>query len=260
MSPSKPKSPQAPVQASTTPPAAAQPAPTDVTAGLTLNEQVGHYIEMWKKSVEVQQHFNDIEWRIRGLALTVATFAFGAGGVAAKDGTQIGPISLGALVVVLGLVLWYGFYFVDQSWYHPLLKAAVAHGTVIEDEIKKSLPQAGMTATITARSPQETGKVVRILSGKKSMHSDDKLKWFYQTGAAAFVVAAIVLQGAAFLGPDVDPVQRIDVKLLPGASVATTVPRLPVAPGSTPGGQLSKSPVASPPAVTLPSAGATHSP
>jgi len=92
---------------------------------LTQDQQVGHYIDMWKQSVEVQMHFNDIEWRIRGLALTVATFALGAAGVAAKDGTRVGAVSLGSLVLAIGLLLWYAFYFVDRFWYHPLLKAAV---------------------------------------------------------------------------------------------------------------------------------------
>ena len=42
--------------------------------GLTEDQRVGHYIEMWKQATQVNQHFNEIEWRIRGLALTVATF------------------------------------------------------------------------------------------------------------------------------------------------------------------------------------------
>lgn len=36
-----------------------------MTDNLTAHERVGHYIEMWKQTVTVQQHFNDIEWRIR---------------------------------------------------------------------------------------------------------------------------------------------------------------------------------------------------
>lgn len=68
---------------------------------LSPNEAVGHYVTMWKTSIEVQQHFNGIEWRIRGLALTVATFALGAAGVAAKDKSTLGPISLGSAVLIL---------------------------------------------------------------------------------------------------------------------------------------------------------------
>ena len=78
------------------------------------------------------------------LALTVATFALGAAGVAAKDGTRIGYPSLGSLVPVIGLLLWYAFYFVDRVWYHPLLKGAVDTGTGDRgrDQSCAVLPQA----------------------------------------------------------------------------------------------------------------------
>lgn len=167
-----------------------------------MESQVGYYVDMWKKSVDVQQHFNDIEWRIRGLALTVATFALGAAGVSAKEGTKVGPLSLGSAVMLTGLMLWYAFYFVDRFWYHPLLMASVKHGTVIEDEIKKSLPAAGMTAAITAGSPQRIGRLIPFVlnprigfrGSDELIHSEDKLRWFYLVGAAAFVIAAIALQ------------------------------------------------------------------
>ncbi len=76
---------------------------TDADDGLSREQQVSHYVDLYKQSVEVQMHFNDVEWRIRGLALTVATFALGAAGVAAKDGTTIGGVALGSLVIVIGL-------------------------------------------------------------------------------------------------------------------------------------------------------------
>ncbi|GGN07831.1 hypothetical protein GCM10009721_39310 [Terrabacter tumescens] len=174
--------------------------PVDPRSELTLNEQVGYYVEMWKESVEVQRHFNDIEWRIRGLALTVATFALGAAGVAAKDGTKVTGVSLGSVVVLIGLLLWYAFYFVDRFWYHPLLKAAVTHGTAIENEIKKTLPGAGMTASITAGSVQKPGKFVKLFSGKSEMHSDDKLVWFYKVGGFALFAAAVALQVGVLVG------------------------------------------------------------
>src|SRR5215217_2383954 len=212
MSQATPAGPTSPVAPASNP-QIAPPDNIDPRIELTLNEQLGHYVEMWKKSVDVQQHFNDIEWRIRGLALTVATFALGAAGVAAKDGTRIGWLSLGSLVVLLGLLLWYGFYFVDRVWYHPLLKSAVKHGTVIEEEIKKSLPQAGMTAAITAGSPQNVGRIVQFFSGRSRMHSDDKLIWFYKVGAAALFLAAVALQISAVL-PKSPPVRdQIDVRI-----------------------------------------------
>ena len=172
------------VRARTEQPVTNSPEEPDVAGlDLTVDQRTSHYVDMWKQSVETQQHFNNIEWQIRGLALTVATFALGASGWVAKDGNTIGPISLGAVAALAGLVLWYAFYFVDRYWYHPLLKAAVEHGSIIEDEIKRDLPQAGMTRTITARSAYKPRGLVRWLSGTKKgheMHSDDKLAWFYK--------------------------------------------------------------------------------
>lgn len=188
------------------------------------DETLGHYVAMWKTSVDVQQHFNDIEWRIRGLALTVATFALGAAGVAAKDGSTLGPISLGSAVLVLGLILWYAFYFVDYLWYHPLLKAAVAEGTQLENAISQLLPVAHMTAGITERSPQPVGWFVECLAGPKGtttaedgtvvMHSDHKLRWFYRVGALPFILGAVALQiGICFADqPDASPIQIVVVQ------------------------------------------------
>ena len=168
-------------------------APTD--SSLTENERVGHYIEMWKQATQVNQHFNDIEWRIRGLALTVATFSIGAAGIAAKAGEAIAHVSVGAMLLVVGLVLWYAFYFVDLAWYHQLLRASVRQTEALEKEIGKSLPLAGLAEAITTGSPYTPNRVVRFLSRTPgAMHSTDKLRWFYRVGAAALITVAIALE------------------------------------------------------------------
>lgn len=203
----------------------AEERPTRASSDVELTpDQVGHYIELYKQSVEVQMHFNDIEWRIRGLALTVATFALGAAGVAAQDGTSIIGISLGSLVLFIGLLLWYSFYFVDQVWYHPLLKAAVATGTEIENEIKAALPKAQMTATITARSEYRTKGLVRWLSRKPVMHSDDKLGWFYAVGATALGAAAVALQVGVMFKPVTAIEPSPPATTLPQATTSEVVP------------------------------------
>lgn len=192
---------------------------------LTVDQRTSHYVDMWKQSVETQQHFNNIEWQIRGLALTVATFALGASGWVAKDGNTIGLISLGAVAALAGLILWYAFYFVDRYWYHPLLKAAVEHGSIIEDEIKRDLPQAGMTRTITARSAYKPRGLVRWLSGTKKgheMHSDDKLAWFYKIGAFALLLAAVGLQAATLLTPPTTEPQQVVVTISQAPTVTAT--------------------------------------
>ncbi|VEP38997.1 MULTISPECIES: hypothetical protein [Tessaracoccus] len=183
--------------------------------GLRPEDSLKYYIELWKSSVDVQKHFNDIEWRIRGLALTVATFALGAAGVAAKDGTRMGPISLGSMVLVLGLILWYAFYYVDRYWYHPLLRAAVKEGEIFELAIAQYLPEAHMTQGITANSPQPASRWMRVLAGSAGyaksddpnpepgheyvMKSDHKLRWFYRVGAFALSLAALALEIVALI-------------------------------------------------------------
>ncbi|MCP9622117.1 hypothetical protein NMK54_18375 [Nocardia otitidiscaviarum] len=165
-------------------------------------EDIPHYLEMWKKTIEVQQHFNDIEWRIRGLAMTVLTFAFGAAAVAAKDSTVVKvfghSIQLSSIVLFLGFVLWMSFYFVDKVWYHRLLTGAVQHGLDLEQQLRIHLPQAGLTGQIGKSSPQE---VRFFFAWKKEVHSTGKLRLFYTIGGAALLIAAIALQ----LGSDSHP-------------------------------------------------------
>lgn len=170
------------------------------TSQLSDYERCSQYIELWKQTVEVQQHFNDLEWRIRGLALTAATFALGASAVAAKDGTKFFGISLASTVLVAGIILWFGFYFVDRYWYHPLLIGSVKHGEKLEKEIRAYLPQAGLTECITVASHIKPPKGLGRIAGKnpdKTLRSEEKLRIFYWTGAASLIIAALFLQLAA---------------------------------------------------------------
>ena len=112
---------------------------------------------MWKQTIDVQKHFNDIELRIRGLALTVLTFVLGGASLAIRDGNTISlndfNLQLGALILIFGVLLWLTFYFVDQIWYHRLLMGAVIHGEELEKELRKVLPVAGLTHQISKSSP-----------------------------------------------------------------------------------------------------------
>ncbi|CPT42965.1 Uncharacterised protein [Mycobacteroides abscessus subsp. abscessus] len=171
---------------------------------LTSDQLASKYVELWKKTVEVQQHFNDLEWRIRGLALTAATFALGASAVAAKDGTVIGGVSLGTGVLILGVVLWYAFYFVDRYWYHSLLIGSVKHGSILEAELRRWLPKAGLTDSISEGSPELPPLALKWTTAhrkEKRLRSTDKMVVFYSIGGFVLIVAAISLQVAANLTP-----------------------------------------------------------
>lgn len=58
--------------------------------------------------------------------------------------------------------------------------------------------------------PGEMGRLMALLSRKPSMHSDDKLVWFYKTGAFALLLAAVALQigvmsAGAAVSTSIDP-------------------------------------------------------
>ncbi len=167
---------------------------------MTEDEQVKLYIEMWKQTIEVQKHFNDIELRIRGLALTVLTFVLGGASLAVRDGTTVRlwgvNFHLGSLILFSGTVLWLTFYFVDGIWYHRLLIGSVIHGEKLEAQIRKTLPEAGLTKQISASSPYLFKVPLpghRIL-WQHEIHSPEKLRFFYFVVTAILVVSGIVIQ------------------------------------------------------------------
>lgn len=162
-------------------------------------EKTQHYVEMWKQTVTVQQHFNDISWRIRGLALTVMTFALGTAAVTAKDNQEVGffmwSVKFPTLVLVMGLVLWLAFYFVDKSWYHRLLIGSVKHGEALEKELRRVLPETGLTHQISASSPSALPTYLHdSWPYKQTIRSTGKLRIFYWVGATVLIVFAVGVQ------------------------------------------------------------------
>lgn len=159
-------------------------------------------VEAWKTTIQVQQHFNDIELRIRALAITVLTAVIGAAALAIKDGTTItilgGRLHLGAFIFLIGLVAWLLFYLVDQYWYHRLLVGAVTHGEALEAIIaSNNIAGFGLTAAISAASPYQPS--LFGLSVGKPIHSKTKVAIFYY-GVAVLLIAAVL--SAQFGIPD----------------------------------------------------------
>jgi hypothetical protein len=158
------------------------------------DEHIPHYLEMWKQTIAVQQHFNDIGWRIRGLALTALTFALGAAAVAAREKSTIQIFGthaqLSACISILGFILWLSFYFVDQVWYHRLLRGAVKHGETLEEALRTRIPEAGLTKTISENSPYTANLKVTSFT----IHSSAKMRIFYWVGGLLLIVFAAALQ------------------------------------------------------------------
>lgn len=153
--------------------------------------RVERALEVWKTCVEVQQHFNDIELRVRQFALailaavlaaSVATMEFGA--VVEFLGIRIG---LSTLVLLAGALVWLAFYFVDRVWYHPLLIGAVRQAESIENELQREVLGIGLTKRISRESPVTVRGV--------TIHARHKMDVFY---VGVFVVLLIISLGAHY--------------------------------------------------------------
>lgn len=104
-------------------------------------------VDIWKKTVDVQQHFNDIALKIRALSITILGVAIGAYGLRDMQSINIDAFTIASVSFALTLA-WIAFFFMDRYHYHPLLLGAVNHGKNIEDKYNYLLPELGLTDSI----------------------------------------------------------------------------------------------------------------
>lgn len=154
------------------------------------NKNFQNILPIWEKTIEVQQHFNDIELRIRNFALTAFTFILGAIGYLELGSNKITitvfglSIPYSAIVAIIGCFILFAFFYMDKYWYHRLLVGAVEQGDFIERRWKKNIPEIELTRTIGNSSPHK-------FLWKWSVHSNHKYRIFY--GLLFFVLIAIVV-------------------------------------------------------------------
>jgi hypothetical protein len=100
-------------------------------------QEAKNAIEIWKKCVDVHQHFNDLEMRIRNFAITVVGALIAAVSFTFQQGLQskifgiVMPAGVG--LVAAAAFAWGGFFLMDRFWYHVLLRGAVMHSAKIEE-------------------------------------------------------------------------------------------------------------------------------
>jgi len=143
------------------------------------DNKVDPRVEAWKQTIEVQQHFNNIELQIRNYAVTLLAALFGIAAYAFKEEVAY-QLVLGVLGA--GLFICYAFYFMDRHWYHRLLVGAVKHGTFIENG---SPAEMGLTKAISAESALKWFGI--------ELHATDKILVFYWMLAFPIVVMGIVI-------------------------------------------------------------------
>lgn len=164
--------------------------PPVVTAseGPTPNERRTLLMTAWEKTVEVQQHFNQLEMEIRRFAITVVVATIGAAGVVAKDSlflTLCGArVSIASVLVLTGAVAWIAFGTVDYHWYHRLLKGAVKHGEHLELLLQKDGIDVRLATTVTEASKHPNGR---------GPNSNEKLQRFYVSIFLVLLAMSFVL-------------------------------------------------------------------
>lgn len=156
-------------------------------------------VEVWKQIVAVQQHFNEIGWRIRSIAITTLTFTLGATffGYLNAEAVQLGSwaVNPSALVPVIGALIWCLFWFADGIWYHRLLKGAGAAAGPVEEELKAAGIHAGLSTAIAESSHAPWLRM--------KMTSTLKLNIFYVLGVVVLLANAVGILALSNAAPAV---------------------------------------------------------
>ncbi len=156
---------------------ASQPEKAKATDAAATPPLAAGQIEIWKKIVDVQQHFNDLELRIRNFALIVSGAFLGLGGYAIKDGGVIQfmglEVSVAGLVVISAVIPLISFYFMDRLWYHRLLEGSVAAGIKAEEALRKLGYEVHLGSQISEKSP------FTVWWTNYQVHSRGKMDFFY---------------------------------------------------------------------------------
>lgn len=207
---------------------------------------VDAHLKLWEKAIDVQQHFNDIGWRIRALGLTVITFTLGATGVTYANTTSLDLFGRWTnpafLVPVVGAVIWISFWFTDAGWFHKLLVGAVMDGIRLEKLLKEHGIHAALGSAIGDASPirfykkqkradflNKVPKTPRRYRGADAkLHSKHKLNLFY----SAITLLLVITSGAIFCAPSVP--SSAEKVLIPKTADVAPPPRLAPTPRPAP--------------------------
>jgi hypothetical protein len=173
-------------------------------------------IDVWKTIVGVQQHFNDIEMRIRAMFITIIFALFASIGFLLDKKVSVSifsfDVQFSVVLLLIGAFGTYLFYFMDRYWYHRLLMGSVKHGADIEKKYREEMPELSLSNAISKESPYALKwRLTRFLArlvvtepryaeaGK--LHSDGKIEVFYKVIIWLFVIAAVIIAAMGGVRP-----------------------------------------------------------
>jgi hypothetical protein len=184
------------------------------------HQTVALSVEAWKKTIDVQQHFNEICMKIRNVYATLLAGLFALIGILETRTEDVmmsafGYDVHGILFILLGIFgISMMFYFIDRHWYHRLLVGSVLNGMEVEKYLSEKLVGFKLTSTIGDQSALDISKnslgnwvffiLAKILfaevtkrDGKHLLRSDAKLAIFYKSVA---FLSLIILCTVAYSG------------------------------------------------------------
>jgi len=172
------------------------PAPEPIEE-LTANDsqsssELAGLAKQWEVVVGVQKHFNDLEWRIRSLALTALTaiVGFAVGTSVANKFIAVGTFKFGysAFLGLLGAAIWTAFFMSDYKWYHPMLGGAGLAANALETKLG---PRLGLDPGEMLSHQIYTASKKSAWRKDHETHSSQKLRVFYLVGY--LILAALIV-------------------------------------------------------------------
>ena len=138
----------------------------------------------WERTIRVQQHFNDLELRIRNNAVIVLAAFIGAVGAVVSKSDTTSATTLPSVLLLTALIAWSAFYVMDRWWYHMLLIGAVKHAELIEKRFP-DMPELHLTGSIGDASP------LNVFGAE--IHSSTKMDLFYGTVGLGLLLGILLL-------------------------------------------------------------------
>ena len=82
----------------------------------SLEQGPNHLVEVWKKVIDLQMHFNEMCMNLRRIAISVLGVLLAAGAIAFRFGGLVEiyeqHVSVAFVFVAIGLLVWFSFF----SW------------------------------------------------------------------------------------------------------------------------------------------------
>jgi FMN phosphatase YigB (HAD superfamily) len=165
-------------------------------------------IDIWKTIVGVQQHFNDIEMRIRSMFVTVLVALIASIGFLMDKNLTfplwIFNVQFATIVPLVGALGTCLFYFMDRYWYHRLLVGSVNHAIEIERKYREIIPELSLSDAIGKESPYKPRRglirfvawvVVRERRYRETgdLHSDAKIELFYKPVIYLLLAVTVII-------------------------------------------------------------------